>query len=170
MALISCQSGVSNTFETEAEKKARLDSFSMKQYGKTSEEVVKDRVNKSLGDALMDTVGLYKSPVLVTKATLFKGEYSSYRDIRLTYKNVSNKSISAIKFRWKGVDAFGEPADMGSGSMVEGFGGGFMDNTLKSGRATTSEWGILSRNGKKVILAWATDVAFSDGTKWKVGK
>lgn len=113
-----------------------------------------------------DTVGVSSAPVKVLKAWLYRREYSSYKDIAVQYKNVSGKKISAIRFRWYGLTAFNDPADMGT-SMKEGFGGGFTDTPLRPGGSTTSEWSILSRNGKKVVMAWPTEVAFEDGTKWK---
>lgn len=158
-----------NILETKEEKEARLDSFSRATYGMSADEKVKEMVNSTLDKSMLDTIGLSKSPVKILKYSLVKREYSNYRDIRLTYKNISNKKISAIKFRWKGINAFGDPADMG-GSYVEGYGGGFSDTPLGVGRTETSEWGILSEDAKKVLLAWATEVAFSDGTKWELKK
>jgi len=64
-------------------------------------------------------------------------------------------------------DAFGEPADMGYG-IVEGFGGGFSDDALGAGKARTGTWEILSSRAKKIILAWPTEVIFSDGIKWDI--
>lgn len=115
--------------------------------------------------SIIDTNGLYTAPVKVIKANLIRREYSNYRDIQLTYKNISSKTISAIKFSWFGKDAFGEPADMGS-VVMNGLGFGFTDDPLKAGRTETSSWSILSRNGKKVVLAWPIEVAFKDGTNW----
>jgi len=117
----------------------------------------------------LDTAGLYKAPVLVTKANLFKEEYSDYSSIRVNYKNISKQTIVGIRFHWYGLDAFNEPADMGryDGS---GMGGGFADDALKSGKLTSGVWDILSKNGKKVVLAWPYEVMFKDGTKWELGK
>ena len=165
-------SSCKNTPEkSKEEEDAYYDSVSVAQTGKTIHERAIERTDSlleaSTKNVLLDTVGLYKAPVKVTKAVLFKKEYSSYRDIRLTYKNVSTKTIAAIKFRWMGTNAFGDPADMGT-SMAEGFGSGFTDDILKPGKSETSEWGILSRDGKKVELAWPYEVAFTDGTKWEL--
>ncbi len=120
-------------------------------------------------EAMFDTSGLYNAPVKIVSAKLVEREYSSYKDMRLSYKNVSDKKIDAIRFRWYGLNAFGEPADMGT-SLSRGFGGGFTDDPLSPGRSDYGEWGILSRDGKKVVLAWPTEVVFTDGTKWEIGK
>ena len=126
-------------------------------------------VQKKITDAMLDTTGLYSAPIIVVKARLVTREYSNYKDISLTYKNISGKDISAVRFSWHGLNAFGEPADMGT-SLERGFGGGFSDGKLRSGKTVTKEWSILSRDGKKITLAWPTEVAFVDGTKWELIK
>lgn len=104
------------------------------------------------------------APVTVIKSRFIEKEFSNYKDVELTYKNVSNKDIKAIKFEWYGEDSFGEPADMG---ITDGNGGGFTDDILKAGKKRTSEWNVLSRNGDKILTAKAYEVIFTDGTKWK---
>jgi hypothetical protein len=131
---------------------------------------IKKDLNKRLADQVYgDTIGVYKSPVKVLKSRMVKEEYSRFRDIELTFKNVSDKKIVGIRFSWKGVNAFGEPADMGN-SLAEGYGSGFTDTPLRPGKTTTAKWSILSRDGKKVLYAWAYEVAFEDGTVWKLKK
>jgi hypothetical protein len=120
-------------------------------------------------DILLDTAGNSRAPVKVMISRLVRKEYSNYKDISLTYKNVSGKKITAIRFKWYGEDAFGNPADMG-GSFAEGFGGGFDDEGLGIGRSKTGEWGILSNRGKKIIAAWPTEVVFADGSKWELNQ
>lgn len=130
-------------------------------------------VNSVMSNAMksdLDTGSISNSPIKILNAKLFKEEYSSYKSISLSYKNVSGKKVEAIKFKWYGEDAFGKPADMGAGSIVEGYGGGFDDDPLGPGKSRTSQWSIYSSRGKKVILAWAYEVAFSDGTSWKSSK
>lgn len=117
--------------------------------------------------ALKDTVSAKDAPVLVISAKPVSKEYSNYKDIKVTYKNVSGKNISAIRFKWYGVNAFNEPADM-TGSYTEGIGSGFTDDILRAGKSRSSEWSLLSRDLKKVVKAWAYEVAFEDGTKWEI--
>jgi hypothetical protein len=119
-------------------------------------------------NSLFDTVGLYAAPVKVLGARLISRDYSSYKDIRLTYKNISTKAISAIRFKWYGINSFNEPADMGSSSLQEGFGSGFADDRLPPGKTDSGTWSIMSKDGKKVVLAWPYEVAFEDGTKWEL--
>ena len=119
---------------------------------------------------LFDTVGVSNGPIKVLSAKIIKEDYSSFKDISLTFKNISNKRIEGIRFRWYGENAFGEPAEMGNASLLtnfEGFGSGEDDDPLGPGKTRTSQWNINSRNAKKVIIAWPYEVVFSDGTKWK---
>ncbi|MFZ9942055.1 MAG: hypothetical protein ACO3O0_00450 [Bacteroidia bacterium] len=115
----------------------------------------------------MDSTGMDKSPVVVVSAKLFKEAYSNYKSIKLTYKNNSDKTIQAIRFEWYGENAFGEPADMGS-PLIEGSGGGFTEETLRPGKTGSGVWSILSRDGKKILMARAYEVAFDDGSSWKL--
>lgn len=125
-----------------------------------------DSIKKQIySDALLDTVGVSNAPIKVLSAKIVREEYSTYRSIRLAYKNVSGKKISAVRFKWYGTDAFGEPAEMGG--VVDGYGGGVSDDPIKPGGTDAGTWSILSRNVKKVELAWPFEVAFEDGTKWK---
>ncbi|HET9430456.1 MAG TPA: hypothetical protein VFO70_04730, partial [Chitinophagaceae bacterium] len=111
-------------------------------------------IEKSISDsreeygvrAMYDTAGLYLAPVKVLSAKFVTKEYSNYKDISLSYKNVSGKKIEAIRFRWYGENSFNEPADMGG--ILEGWGGGFDDDGLKPGAKGYGTWGILSKDGK----------------------
>jgi len=139
--------------------------------GKTEKEWKKhymdsmmDNNKQRIDNDLMDTSGLYLGPIQVTKAKFTEKEYSNYKDVYLAYKNISSKKVSAIRFKWYGTNAFGEPAD--AGGYVDGFGGGFTERSLLPGRTSDATWSILSRDGKKIILAWAYEVAFDDGSKW----
>ncbi len=125
-------------------------------------------IQTTVHNALFDTAGFRQAPVKVLRSELYENDYSSFRNLRFTFKNVSDKRISGIKFRWYGLDAFGEPADMGAAG-IDGFGGGFDDEGISPGKTNVGDWEILSRNAKKVVLIWPTEVVFSDGSKWKIG-
>lgn len=115
-----------------------------------------------------DTIGLHLSPIKLLNARFVKKEYSNYKDISLSYKNVSGKDVTGIRFKWFGKNAFNEPADMGG--SFEGVGSGFSDDLLRAGRSRDSEWSISSKDGKKITIAYPYEVAFSDGTSWKLNK
>ena len=133
-----------------------------------AESVKRIREEKNGKGAEYDTGGLYLSPIKVLSAKFIEKEYSNYKDISLTYKNVSKKKVSAIRFKWYGINAFNEPADVGS--LNSGWGGGFDDDGLGVGRVTNSTWNVLSKDGKKILIAYPYEVAFSDGTKWELSK
>lgn len=146
---------------------------------KTSEEIehdyldslnreieVQERLEEFKTNLNWDTVGIYKSGLIVTDARFYKEEYSNYNSIKLKYKNVSGKRIKAIKFKWYGIDSFGEPTDCGSLAEI-GFGGGFDDSGLGDGKGTYGIWSILNQGGDKIVKAWPTEIVFEDGTKWK---
>lgn len=126
------------------------------------------REEKNGVGAKYDTAGLYLAPVKVLSAKFVTKEYSNYKDISLSWKNVSSKKISAIKFKWYGINAFNEPADMGG--LQEGWGSGFSDDGLRAGGTDYGTWSILSKDGKKVLIAYPYEVAFDDGTKWELNQ
>jgi hypothetical protein len=113
----------------------------------------------------LDTSGMSDCPILITKKEIIKKEYSNYKDISLCYKNIGKKTITAIRFKWYGENAFGELADMGG--FEEGAGGGYTDDILRPNKIDCGTWGISSRDAKKVIGAYATEIVFDDDTKWK---
>jgi hypothetical protein len=130
------------------------------------QSVDKAREEKNGIGAKYDTGGLYLAPIKVVSAKFVKKEYSNYKDVALRYKNVSNKVVNAVKFKWYGENAFSEPADMSG--LREGWGGGFTDDALRPGKTDYGEWSVLSRDGKKILIAYPYEVVFKDGTKWQL--
>jgi hypothetical protein len=102
-------------------------------------------------------------------AKLVTSGQSNYKSIQLSWRNEGSKKVAAIRFNWCGLNAFGEPAEMG-GNKVTGFGSGLIDRSLAPGATDTGTWPIMSKDGKKVVMAWPYEIAFEDGTKWKSGK
>jgi|GEM_PF-1435837 len=123
-------------------------------------------VANEMKNPYLDTAGDGDSPVKITSARFIEKEYSNYKSVRLSYRNISGKKIDAIKFRWYGTNAFGDPAECGSYSDI-GLGGGFTDDPLGAGNSDYGIWDILSKDGKTIKRAWVTEVAFHDGTKWE---
>lgn len=153
--------------QSEVKKQIQLDSFSRAKYGESADEHVKKMTDSVIAKAILDTFGLYKAPIKIIKANIVKEQYSSYRSVHLIYKNISNKKIIGIKFQWYGTNAFNEPADLGS-TYANGFGGGFTDDELRPGKIDGGTWSVLSRDAKKIKIAWPTQVSYSDGTIWKL--
>jgi hypothetical protein len=152
---ISCHQPTSSLI-SENEKQKFIDSF------KLDQQLKLDSIDKAV---LFDTAGMSYAPIKIIKAEILPGGYS--RVVRIKYKNRTNKDISALRFKWYGLNAFNEPADLGS-SYTKGFGGGFTDDILKAGSSTETDWRIGNNDGKKLVLAWPYEVAFSDGSKWKL--
>jgi hypothetical protein len=163
----ACEPSPQEKQKTEVQRLLERDSFSRATYGESADQHIKHETQKIISKAMLDTIGVYKAPVKVLVARIVKKEYSTYRSVHLTYKNVSGKMISGIKFKWYGVNAFNEPADLGS-TFAEGFGGGFTDDSLKPGRTGDGTWDVLSRDAKKIKVAWPYEVSFDDGTSWKL--
>lgn len=135
------------------------------------QEQADSAVRAQIKKSAMDTTGLWMAPIIITKAILVKNSsYSEDRDVRLTYKNISGKTIDGIRFKWYGETVFGDPADMGGIDIngYEGFGGGYTEDQILPGKSVTNTWDINSHNAKRIIMAWPTEVAFSDGTKWEL--
>jgi hypothetical protein len=130
------------------------------------QSVSKIREEKHGTGAKYDTGGLYLAAIKVVSAKFVTKEYSNYKDIALRYKNISDKVVTAIRFKWYGENAFNEPADIGA--LSEGWGGGFTDDALRPGATDYGQWSILSRDGKKVLIAYPYEVVFKDGSKWEL--
>ena len=112
-------------------------------------------------EVYLDTTGIANAPVKLLSAKFIKADYSDYRDISLKYKNVSKKTIEAIRFEWYGENVFGEIADNGHGY-------GISESKLKPNATSSGVWKALSRDGRNVLIAKPIEVVFSDGTKWKL--
>lgn len=114
-----------------------------------------------------DTANIKTSPIQVVKA--YYGSRTKYDDERviIEYKNVTNKTIEAIKFRWYMKDAFGEVLFLTNDILLD-FGSGRTDNKVGSGATQEFTWKGLISGTPKHIKAWAYEVAFSDRTIWKI--
>lgn len=132
------------------------------------ERMVDSMVKDMVRNVYIDTAGLSEAPVKVLSFKFITEEYSSYKSVRLSWKNISKKRINAIRFKWYGLNAFNEPADMGTG--FSGLGGGYTDDPLSPGQSDAGTYSSITRDGKKLVLAWPYEVVFADGAKWKIGK
>lgn len=121
-------------------------------------------IDESLHNAIFDTVGISSAPVKIMEFQI-SSTSTLERSIIIKYRNVSDKKISGIRFRWFGLNAFNEPAQMGS--SLEGMGIGFTDNDLEPGKISSGTWVFISKDAKKLVLAWPYEIAFSDGTIWR---
>ena len=113
---------------------------------------------------LDDTIYAADAPILILSAVAIG--YSDDKKVKVVYKNISSKTITGIKLRWFGHNAFNDPADFGE--TYPGVGGGLSTNEIQSGKTDSGTWIISSKDLKKIIKAWPKEVAFADGTNWKV--
>jgi len=134
---------------------------------KLSEERTDSVIQDATKTKILDTTGMKDCPVKITKSQLVKEEYTNYKNISLKYKNVSKKTIQGIRFEWYGENSFNEPAEMGN-SIAPGYGGGFSEDIIKPNQSNSGTWKIYSIDAKKIITARAYEVAFTDGTSWKL--
>lgn len=128
LLLFSCQSITTNN--------ANSDSTLTPTQNAHFDSLKADIPNKVNNMIYGDTTGVWKAPIIIYSKKVVKSESGSLENIQLKYKNTSSKNITAIKFRWKGVDAFGDPADMGTSRIAEGYGAGYTDVELKLGKST----------------------------------
>lgn len=106
-------------------------------------------------------------PVKIISTRLFKNQYSTFKNIRLTFKNVSRKNIQAIKFQWYTENALAEPSNLRS-FYNRGESCGLYTNLLKQGKTSSIIFEEFSSDAKKIIAARPYEVVFSDGTKWAI--
>lgn len=127
---------------------------------RTTDSVLKAVYNR----AMFDTVGIYNAPIKIISS-----EVEKYGRIKIVYKNISNKDISAIRFKFYCENAFFEPANINmlQTENTKGFWAGFYDDGIKKGETSTSIFNTEIHSDAKTVLTWPSLVAFSDKTKWK---
>jgi hypothetical protein len=107
------------------------------------------------------------APIKIVRVKLTKSQYSSFRDISLTFKNVGKKDVQAVKFQWYTKNALAEPANLPS-FYVRGESAGLYDELLKINKTSSVTFEKFSSDANLVIAARAYEVTFSDGTKWSL--
>lgn len=95
-------------------------------------------------------------PVLITKAIIKSGDYGIGKEIKLNYKNNSDKTIDAIRFQYYCFNNFGEPA--GSGRLLT-------QDTQKPGKSTYGIWNNYDTGCTKIKVV-INDVHFTDDSTW----
>lgn len=95
-------------------------------------------------------------PILITKAVIKSGDYGIGREIKVNYKNNSDKTIDAIRFQYYCFNNFGEPA--GSGRMLT-------QDLEKPGKSTYGIWNNYDSGCTKVKVV-LLEVHFTDDSTW----
>lgn len=149
--------------ENKATEKADaiIDSYNAKKFADSSLQAMREQM-------VMDTAGVYLSPIQIIDYSIIDSESGSYRNIKANYKNTSTKKVTAIRFKWYGVNAFNEPSDLGP--LDNGIGTGESDTPLRPGASESAIWETLSKDLKKIRVFYPYEVMFDDGTKWELKK
>lgn len=131
-------------------------------------KAIKKESDDHMVSLLTDTTGVWESPIQVLSYKITKDEYASFKQVELTVKNISDKNVDAVRFKWFGFDAFGDPATGMGHPFEDGYGGGYSDETIKPGNVETYTWRTTSTNLKKLKNAWPVEVVYEDGSKWEL--
>lgn len=114
-----------------------------------------------------DTIVSKKSPIKIISCRIQKSQYSEHKDIHITYKNVSGKTIQAIKFEWNCRNAFDKPSN-GKYFFEKGRSEGNCTKPLKPGASNSKVWEDFSTDAVSITSSRAYYVVFTDGKKWKL--
>lgn len=123
----------------------------------------------SIKKNFLDILNTAESPVQIISSKLSDTQYSDHKDIKLTYKNVTTKSIKAIKFEWYCENAFEKPAS-GRNFFVRGKSEGISNTKLNPKETRSQVWEDFSTDANRIIKARAYFVMFTNGTKWELNK
>ena len=118
---------------------------------------------------MLDTTGMYQSPVQVARASIFNRDQLSNKDIEIVFKNVSDKKITAIRFRWYIINKLGDAADI-NGGITKGFGHGLSEDALEPNMSDTASWELAANDIYRIAYAFPYEVEFADGDQWRCGK
>lgn len=140
---------------------------------KAKEQYIKDSITIAVMDRMADNMiernfnndEIKKAPVKIISCKYIQDSTSTSKHIEIFYKNVSNKNIVAVRFKWYGLNIYGEPADAGG---MDGFGGGSSEQHVKPNEEVGVTWDIYSRNGNTIKGCRPEVVIFEDGTKWSL--
>ena len=113
-----------------------------------------------------DTVFSKESPIKIISCRLQKNQYSDHMDFHIRYKNVSGKTIQAIRFEWNCKNAFDKPSS-GKLFFEKGRSEGYCTRTLKPGASNYKVWEDFSTDASSITFSRAYYVVFTDGKKWK---
>ena len=100
------------------------------------------------------------SKVEIIKVSITHNEYSTKWDnIKVTFKNNSNKTIKAIRFRWYDIkNSFDEQLDIH-------YGGGDMEENVGPNQKTSGEWETYEDRITSA-KAYVSKIIYTDGTTW----
>jgi len=145
------------------EKKAPIKS---EKYSKENESKTDTLSTKK---SILKSTNSEDSPIKIVKAILINNSYSHHKDIKIVYKNTSQKMIKAIKLKWFCINAFEEPAS-GNYFYGEGNFNGNITGLIKSGETKSKIWEDFSTDADKIIKVTIYYIVYNDGTKWELNE
>lgn len=98
---------------------------------------------------------LQDCPVEILSAKIINRRF---RNVRITFKNVSKQRVKIISIRVKGVNKFGEPAKIDIWGVYD-------DEPLLTGKRRTITWPVFGDDAT-AIAAYPYEVVLADGSKW----
>jgi hypothetical protein len=153
----------SSNNQSAVEHKAELDSFTMKKYGRNSDDQAKYAADSIMNKARNDDEdknfkAALKAPVLIKKCYISKSDYGS-KSINIKVLNNSNKKINGIKIRWLLYNNFGDQLDVNRS--------GISQDILSPKKSDTYSWDLYSTTATSA-KAYVYSVHFIDGTIWQL--
>jgi hypothetical protein len=128
-------------------------------------EIGKTSKDKDPLVGLIDTVGLYKSPIKLISFKIIHQKKSNV--LRVFYKNTANKSLCAAGFKFLITDSHNKPAKPGNTVSIN-FNGCGVYEEIKARESTHFDFTNFEFN--KVLMVWPVEVEFMDGKRWALKK
>jgi hypothetical protein len=136
---------------------------------KIKKEPIASNIIDSSSFSSSDTIFSEESPIKIISAKILKNAYSDHKDIRITYKNKSNKTIQAINFEWNSTNSFEKPSS-GKYFFIKGHCTGYTTSLIRPKQISSKVWEDFSTDAIKVTSSNAYLVVYTDGTIWKLKK
>lgn len=149
-------------------QKSKNDSLINSQ-NKIKEELIASQITDSSSFSSSDTIFSEESPIKIISAKILKNAYSDHKDIKITYKNKSNKTIQAINFEWNSTNSFEKPSS-GKYFYIKGHCTGYSTSLIRPKQISSKIWEDFSTDAIKIVSSNAYLVVFTDGTIWKLKK
>lgn len=134
---------------------------------------VTDKSRLDIDPNHFDTSNIRQSPIEFVSidtghSNIIFSDVRAYDVITFKFRNIGNKTIEGVRLRWYCNDAFGDPALLVSSHSTQmQIGYGQSDDHVSPGSVGVVKWeGDASKI--KVVSAWPYEVAFDDGTVWRI--
>lgn len=110
------------------------------------------------------SITVKEPPVKVTSYNLSNDGIGG-KDANITFQNVSGKAVNALKVRVAMWNNFGERVTYLGSNPFQGI---TSDMSVPTGMSTTRTWSLYWATSVSKITPWVYEVAYSDGTVWKL--